>query len=192
MTVRELERNDDAEAANYPHGGREMPLKRLHIAAPLDQDAPNEVLPLLEFSVVAKDATGADITFRAHMILAEADASFADMVAAYKSHNDADLGSQLVAIADDPQGGDARMKVVTMYFDAVEAPGVGLGRPPFLPMMQKADVAIPAVDSFLTAAARPTIVRPAPKPRCIAARRAPTPDISATPRTPAHRRRCSP
>ena len=51
------------------------------------------------------------------------------------------------------------MKVVTMYFDAVEAPGVGL-EPPFLPMMQKADVAIPAVDSFLTAAARPTIVRP--------------------------------
>jgi hypothetical protein len=160
VTVRELERNYDNETPNYPHAGREMPLKRLHIAAPLQQPAPVEVLPAIEFSVVAKDSTSADITFQLPMIFAEAGTSFNDMGAAYKSHNVAKLGSQLVAIADDRQGsGDSRMKVANMYFGAVPAPGVGPGLPPFLPVVLQADVAIPAVDSFSAAAARPTTVR---------------------------------
>ena len=67
------------------------------------------------------------------MILAEADARLRGHGRGLKSHNDADLGSQLVAIADDPEGGDARMKVVTMYFNAVARARVGLGRPPSCP-----------------------------------------------------------
>jgi hypothetical protein len=152
VTVREQVKTYD-DSGDYTFQGREMPLKRITIASPLQQSAPSGDPPFsLTFTVVAQDSRrGPEIVFDVPMLYVEnvdANFDFNGMLQLYSTQNSADLGGQLVAIADDPDGrGDTLLKVMNMYFGAENPPL----EPPFLPSMLQADVGIPAVDHYLAA-----------------------------------------
>src|SRR5271166_1354214 len=147
-------------ASQYPHGGREMPFKKVTIttkstpplSAPLvapgfpvsgEQQSPSVFL----FHVIAEDCMGRSHDFSMPLMFVEDDPS---MVAAYdRSPQDlrtASLRGQIIAYAPSNSVGDTELKTSATTFGALEADALS---PPFLPVLLEADVSLQAVAQLL-------------------------------------------
>jgi hypothetical protein len=150
----------EAIARAYPHGGREMPFKRVTIttkstpalSAPLvPPDFPVSGAPqspsVFLFHVIAEDHEGHSHDFSMPLMFVEEDPS---MITTYdgsqQDRRKAFLRDQIIAYAASNNGGDTQLKTEAIIFTALEADALS---PPFLPALEQAVVSLQAVDQLL-------------------------------------------
>lgn len=140
----------------YPSDGREMPFKTVRIPpTPLRVHAREPI----NFDATAIDCGGNRINCQLTMLFvpasdAENPEELRRLLEIYRAHQDVALDNQLVAVADDPdQTGEVNLAVKTLKI------GVKIGgelreaiHPPFLPVMESADVKVPALELLLSTA----------------------------------------
>jgi hypothetical protein len=162
LLVEEEERDFSASVQAYPAGGREMPLKRVRIMS-TPQRLPDQRQPVT-FPAIAQDADGKEIACDLAMLFVPA-AEAADPVALrrtlelYQPHCTANLASQPILMAEDRDlQGDATLTVGAITF------GVRIGselrqpvHPAFLPVMESAQVKVPALEHLLATAPGTTL-----------------------------------
>jgi hypothetical protein len=169
-SVRDFEAPGVGQA--FAHKGNELPLRRVRLLTsttpaldgrpPAVEGRDEEGFPLVggvpfAFHLVANDWDGQEIDFSLPLRFIK-DGEAAQMTPLYgaPSKRQADLRNQLVAFAPNGTGpsapGATQLKARTITFRLQSVPGL---IPPFLPEMEKAEVAIPAIEHLLGSAGVP-------------------------------------
>jgi hypothetical protein len=154
----------DAAVAGYLHQGREMPLRSICITTlttpALDRDpVPPEFPTVLgvpfPFHILAQDVDGQALDFSMPLMFVLADTTSGAIQVANGdiTQRTADLRSQRVAFAPSQDSGDTHLKAATITFNAQT--DIADLSPPFLPILESALVAIPAVDHLLGSSGAP-------------------------------------
>ena len=150
----------------FAHQGREMPLAsliRMNTKVSPDLDPPTFIGTSsfwieadgnpVQFHMTARDLAGADINFIAPLIFVSLSETELDTVKnAYAADNDRRrcvVRGQNVAYAD-PEAGDTVLKTTALYFTAeLPRPAPALPAAPFVPVLDRAEVTIPALSELI-------------------------------------------
>jgi hypothetical protein len=150
----------------FAHQGREMPfasLIRMNTKVSPDLDPPTFIGTSsfwveadgqpVQFHMTARDLAGADINFTAPLIFVSlSETDLGAVLDAYAADNDRRrcvVRGQNVAYAD-PDAGDTVLKTTALYFTAeLPQPSPALPAAPFVPVLDSAQVTIPALSELI-------------------------------------------